>query len=111
MAAIHEVLNAFAGDGVDVVQRAAWAEAALFRGVPRIARASGCSERCSRAAARARTSSSVDRLRVDGGDARFAFGEGAGFVEDEGVDARQPLDAFAAFEEDAELGTRVRWRR
>ena len=41
---------------------------------------------------------------ADGNDLGFALGERAGFVEDEGVDAREALEAFAAFEKDAELG-------
>ena len=41
---------------------------------------------------------------VDGGDARLAFGEGSGLVEEDGVDAGEALDAFSALEEDAELG-------
>lgn len=41
---------------------------------------------------------------VDGGDARLAFGEGSRFVEEDGVDASEALDAFSALEENAELG-------
>src|ERR1700734_2486013 len=40
---------------------------------------------------------------VDSGDFGLAFGQGAGFVEDEGIDAGQAFEAFAPFEKDAEL--------
>ena len=41
---------------------------------------------------------------VDRGDARLAFGEGSGLVEEDGVDAGEALDAFSALEENAKLG-------
>ena len=83
---------------------AAGAARPRFSAALRMARASGCSERRSSAAARARTSSfgrAGDCANRD--DLGLAFGERAGFVEDHRVDASQALEAFAAFEEDAEL--------
>src|SRR5579862_1261192 len=44
-----------------------------------------------------------DSSRVYGGDARLAFGEGSGLVEEDGVDAGKALDALSTFKEDAEL--------
>src|ERR1700691_1625328 len=40
---------------------------------------------------------------VDSGYFGVAFGQGAGFVEDQDVDAGQAFKAFATFEKDAEL--------
>ncbi len=67
-------------------------------------RASGCSERCSSEAAMSSSSFSVvPSATCMLGDARFAFGQGAGLVEHHGIDVGQPLQGFAALEEDAEL--------
>ncbi len=39
----------------------------------------------------------------DGDNARLAFGQRAGLVQQDGIDVRQPLQCFAAFEQDAKL--------
>ena len=70
-----------------------------------IAPASGCSLTLSRLAARRSRSSAVDaRRRFDRHEARLAFGERSGLVDDERRHAFEDLERLGVANQDAELG-------
>ena len=74
--------------------------AALTMAAPR-----GCSEARSTPAASRSSSSLVEPGgRDDRGDRRLAFGEGAGLVDDQGVDLLHQLERLGVLDQDAEAG-------
>ena len=102
--------DALAGRGVEVSHlRQPRGIGQVGLGLSTMARASGCSEAV------------LDRGRepqqlpfgevavvvgeLDGDDGRLALGEGAGLVDDDGVDLLHPLERFGVLDEDAHLGS------
>ncbi len=105
--AVDGGLDAPAGQRPEVARPGAGRRRSLARAAATIARASGCSLSASTAAgaaAAARRRSAVDR--GDAGDDVLALGQGAGLVEQHGVDGAHPLEGQAVLDQDAGCGPR-----